>query len=272
MTKETQNVRPASPEQWYHHWWGKFIIVLLIWLAIVISIIVFFFVVSNQKIKTGELDYENWRDLSGYKQDLIDTLGVGDIFNENSSEAGNFLKVQQVDRQKVETDDDPFWGRVDAKVVIVEFSDFQCPYCRQMFPVVRELSNIYKDKVKFIFRDYPIADAHPWALLAAQAAECADDQGKFLFMHDKLFMNQSRLDALMIESLAQQSGLGMPKFKQCLSSEKYDQEVRQDFLTGTELGVKGTPSFFINGYRLQGIIPLEEFTKVVEYFLSLEAD
>lgn len=145
-------------------------------------------------------------------------------------------------------DDDPVKGDRNARLVLVEFSDYQCPFCERYF---REtLPEIEKDyiktgKLKYVFRDIPIEAAHKDAFKAAEAAGCAFDQGKFWEMHDRLFANQSALDPSSLLQHAQAIGLDMPKFQQCLDRGEYTTEVRKDMADGQKAGMTMTPTFFL---------------------------
>jgi len=154
-----------------------------------------------------------------------------------------------------------YWiGSAKPKVTIVEFADFACSYCKNSFSKIREISVKHKDDVKIIFRDYPM---HEESLALAMAARCAGEQGLFWLMHDKLFQNQGAAKDQLIE-LAKQIGADTVKFSQCLDSDKYAAQIQKDYDAGEELGVTGTPTWFINGYRVKGDIPYEVFAGVVE--------
>lgn len=169
-----------------------------------------------------------------------------------------------------ETTDDPFKGDENAKVVIVEFSDFECPFCLQAFPIVREVMSTYGDQIKFIYRDFPDTVSHPNAQKAAEAGECAHEQGKFWEMHDKMFINinYSGLSVPALKQYAQEIRLDTESFNKCLDEGRYEYEVLQDIADGYLLGVDATPTFFIDGHRIAGVIPLEEFKEAID--LGLE--
>ncbi len=175
-------------------------------------------------------------------------------------------------------DDDPALGREDAPVMIIEFSDFQCPFCKRFaeetFP---QLKRDYIDtgKVRFVFRDFPILRIHPNAGLAALAAECADEQGRFWEMHDLLFARQSEWAESapeqaqsLFEAYARELGLDDPAFSECLRTQRYADEVVNDLREGAEAGVRGTPAFFINGEKIEGAHPYEKFREVIEQALA----
>ena len=167
---------------------------------------------------------------------------------------------------QVSVDDDAVLGNKDAKVTIVEFSDYECPYCGRHFSeTYPQIKKDYIDtgKVKIVFRDFPLS-FHPNAQPAAEASECADEQGKFWEYHDALYQNQQILGSALYTQLAEQLGLDVQKFQQCIDSGRYRQEVQDDFAYGSQIGVSGTPTFFINGIGLVGAQPYEAFKQVIE--------
>ena len=157
----------------------------------------------------------------------------------------------------------PSRGPADAKVTIVEFSDFQCPYCGAAFSTVEQLMQQYAGKVKLVFRQFPLP-MHPQAAKAAEASLCAADQGKFWEYHDLLFKNQKKLEVADLKAHAASAGLDTAKFAQCLDSGAKKKQVDQDMEAGQAAGVNGTPAFFINGVFVNGAVPIEEFRKVVD--------
>ncbi len=165
----------------------------------------------------------------------------------------------------VSPDDDAIKGEVNAPVTIIEFSDYECPFCGRFFEqTLPELNEAYikTGKVKLIYRDFPL-DIHPNAQKAAEAAECAGEQGKYYEMHDKLFENQNALDVGSLKKYAKDIGLNTDEFNKCLDSGKMSDEVSQDFIDGQSYGVTGTPTFFINGKPLLGAQPFSEFEKII---------
>ncbi len=171
---------------------------------------------------------------------------------------------------QLETADDPYLGPAEANVVVVEFIDYQCPFSRQAFSPVRELALEYKDRVKFIVRDFPLNDIHPQAQPAAEAAGCAEAQGleKFWAYHDKLYLNQAALSENLYPTLAGQVGLDRVAFAACLASGERKAEITTDYLDGATAGVRGTPTYFINGRMVQGVIPKDKFAKVLDLLLK----
>jgi len=159
--------------------------------------------------------------------------------------------------------DAPVKGPASAKVTVVEFSDFQCPFCGRVNPTLKEIEDQYKGKIKIAFRNLPLP-FHDKAHLAAEAALAANEQGKFWQMHDKLFANQQALDRPSLEKYAQEIGLDMGKFKAALDSGKFKDKVDAEDKEGAAFGVTGTPTFFINGTRLVGAQPLESFKAAID--------
>ena len=175
-------------------------------------------------------------------------------------------------------DDDPALGDPKARVTIIEFADYQCPYCRQFwretFPRLKK-EYIDTGKVRFIYRDYPQA-VHQEAMLSAMAAECADDQGKYYEFHDKLFREQDRrgrdvvrFKAPDLKRWAADITLDTAAFNACLDEERHKDEVAKDFKDLEGLGFEGTPIFFVNGRALAGAHPFGTFQKVIEEFLRV---
>ncbi len=174
-------------------------------------------------------------------------------------------------RVEVSPDDDPTLGPPEAPVTIIEFSDFQCPYCARIQSALKELLRRYPKEVRLVFRDFPIEEIHPQALKAAEAAQCAGDQGKFWPYHDLLFSNRHKLSIEALKGYARKLDLELTQFDQCLSQDKYQEEVRRDMRDGLKSGVNSTPTFFINGRLISGAVPLEELEAVIAEELRLKA-
>ncbi len=159
--------------------------------------------------------------------------------------------------------DDPIYGSPDAPVIIVEFSDFQCPYCSRVNPTMEQIKSTYGDKVAIVFRDFPLP-MHKEAPKAGEAGQCANDQGKFWEYHDKLFENQRALTDDKLKAYAGELGLDVTAFSSCLDSGKYTAEVEADKKAGAAVGVAGTPAFFINGQFLNGARPFDSFKELID--------
>ena len=159
-------------------------------------------------------------------------------------------------------------GNPKAKVMIVEFSDFQCPYCGQVEGTLKTVLAKHEGNVALAFRDMPLSQIHPFAYGAAEASRCAGEQGKFWEYHDLLFGDQAGLDRNGLIAKAAKLQLDAKQFDTCISSEKYKAQIQQDNQEGTRVGVNGTPGFFINGVFLNGAQPEFAFEKMIEEQLS----
>jgi protein-disulfide isomerase len=184
----------------------------------------------------------------------------------------------------ISADNDPIIGNPDAPITIIEFSDFQCPFCARFYtqtlPLIHE-EYIETGKVKLVFRDFPIQSIHPNAVVASVASECANEQSKFKDMHDMLFEKQNEwnrqetVDALSLFSqYATQIQLQQETFDSCLTSGKYMDEISKDLKDGKDYGVSGTPGFFVGneqiGYvEIKGAQPFDSFKKIIDTQLGL---
>jgi protein-disulfide isomerase len=171
-------------------------------------------------------------------------------------------------RVEVSTDGAPVRGAADAPVTIVEFSDFECPFCKQTRPTLKQLLERYPGKVRLAYRDFPLDSIHPQARRAAEAARCAHDQGKFWEYHDVLFTQSPQLALEDLRRYAGQVGLDVTKFDGCLAAGVHKAAVQRDLDEGNRLGVTGTPAFFINGRTLTGAQPLEAFARLIDQELA----
>jgi protein-disulfide isomerase len=183
---------------------------------------------------------------------------------------------------KVAVGDNPMLGNPDAPLTLVEFSDYQCPFCRQFsestLPALRK-DYIDPGKLRYAFRDFPIAQIHPLARKAAEAARCAGDGGKYWDMHDLLFRNQRALRAEQVQAYAEQLHLDAQAFGTCLENAKYEAHVQRDFREGASAGVRGTPAFVlgktrtdgtVEGVLVSGLRSLDDFQHEVERLLAEE--
>jgi protein-disulfide isomerase len=164
--------------------------------------------------------------------------------------------------------DDPSQGKADAPVTLVEFSDFQCPFCLRVMPTLKDLRTKYGDRVRLVWKDFPLTQIHPQAFVAAQAGNCAREQGKFWEYHDKLFANQSSLQPESLKKYAADTGLDAAKFNQCLDSSKYEARVQDALASGGRLGIGSTPTVYVNGRMINGAQPIEVFQSVIDEELA----
>lgn len=206
--------------------------------------------------------------------------GIGSASNKQAALAGQPGAAPDVPTGPVDVsvDDDPVLGDPKAKVTVIEFSDFQCPFCRVMWrDTMPKLKSEYIDtgKIRFVYRDYPLP-FHDGGVPFAQAAQCAGDQGKFWEYHDKIYAEQDKKGQGTIEfagvpalkTWARDLGLKGAEFDQCLDSGKYKAEVEKDIADGQAVGVSGTPSTFINGRILVGAQPFDSFKKLIDEELA----
>lgn len=159
-------------------------------------------------------------------------------------------------------------GPRDAAVTVVEFSDFQCPYCKAAVGTLKQVAAQYPDRVRWVFRDFPIAALHPDAPLAHEAARCVAEQGKFWAYHDALYERASDLSPASLKKHAEEVGADPVAFAQCLDSHRQRAAVAADIEAGAALGVTGTPTFFVNGRPLVGNQSFPDFQKLIERELA----
>jgi len=159
-------------------------------------------------------------------------------------------------------------GDPDAPITIIEFADFQCPFCNRIEPALKDVLAQYQGKVKLSYRDFPLSQIHPNAKIAAEASRCALDQGKYWEMHDAMVADQSKLDEAALVKTAVGLGMDHKSFESCLKSGKYEAAVQQDFQAGSDAGVNATPTFFINGEFLSGVQSDADFARIIDRQLS----
>ena len=219
--------------KWYNRWWG--IVFLLVLVVVILGLAIFIY-------------------------NLVYYLEKGGNENTNSIISKNVT---------IETTDDPATGAANPLITIVEFGDFQCPYCKEEAPIIIRVVLQYSKEVKLIFRDFPISAVHPDAMGAALAADCAYEQGKFWEYHDLLYQNQDDLSIQNLLVMAKSLGLDFDKFSTCLANRKYENEIQNDLLDGVKLEITGTPTFFINGYKVQGVISYPTWVDLIEKYKLL---
>ncbi|MBP9718580.1 DsbA family protein [Candidatus Gracilibacteria bacterium] len=179
-------------------------------------------------------------------------------------------KLSEADMAKL-SDDDPSWGEANAPITMVEFSDFQCPYCSKYYDLVMpQITENYINtgKVRLIFRDFPLTELHPQAVTASHVADCALAQDKFQAMHDMLFAKQKEWSGNekgmeVFQSFAKKLGMNVKDYDKCMEDQVYLDEIKNDLVFGVSAGVNSTPSFFINGKLVEGALPYENFFKLI---------
>ncbi|MEM4337088.1 MAG: thioredoxin domain-containing protein [Candidatus Woesearchaeota archaeon] len=161
----------------------------------------------------------------------------------------------------------PYDGNASAKVVLTEYSDFECPACAYAEPIIRALRSEYKDKIAFRYINFPLTNIHPNAFSAAEASECANDQGKFWEYHDKLFENNRNLNKDTYLKIAREIGLNMTSFEICINSGAKKEVVIKDIKEALEKNIRGTPSFFVNDKYIENY-SYENLKKEIEEALK----
>ncbi len=207
---------------------------------------------------------------------LIDESLLNQIKEQMEEETNNEADSTQVnettlskERVIAEKKDRPTFGNPNASLVIVAFIDFECPFCQDAFPALRTIMNRYEKEVYFIFRNYPVLGDN--STMLAQASMCAHEQGKFLNLHDRLMVSQGQITSSeILQSLLIASGIEMTSFSQCLREEKYGNIIKEDIYDALDLGVTGTPTFFINGSRLPGVVTLEVWEQIFKKHQQLK--
>ncbi len=199
----------------------------------------------------------------------------GERFSEYLSHVREKYKVAvtlarpELPRLPVSVDDDPSKGPEDAPITIVQFAEFQCPYCGQAKETVDQVMKEYEGKIRMVFRDYPLS-FHDRAIPAAIAANCAGEQGKYWEMYDQLMANQQSLSEPDLTRCAANAGVDLAAWTTCRANPAQVAEVTADFEDGAKLGVNGTPAFFVNGIMLSGAQPFSAFKEITDRELSLE--
>jgi protein-disulfide isomerase len=155
-------------------------------------------------------------------------------------------------------------GPDDAPVTLVEYGDYQCPYCGQAYPIVKEIQRRLGDRLRFVFRNFPITTSHPHAQHAAEAAEVAATYGAFWEMHDTLYEHQSALDDDSLRSYAERIGIDVARFDEDMIAHRQRERVQEDFMSGVRSGVNGTPTFFVNGLRYDESWDVESLLAALE--------
>ncbi|HXS59353.1 MAG TPA: thioredoxin domain-containing protein [Candidatus Sulfopaludibacter sp.] len=152
----------------------------------------------------------------------------------------------------VDRNRDHIQGPDTAPITLVEYGDYECPYCGQAYPIIKQIQDYFQDNLRFVFRNFPLTQVHPHAQKAAEAAEAADTQNKFWNMHDYLYEHQQALDERHLEKYAKIIGLNLERFNDDMKTHIHASRIREDFLSGIQSGVNGTPSFYINEIRYDG--------------------
>jgi protein-disulfide isomerase len=209
--------------------------------------------------RMGENDLDEMRDrISTYLTEQRVVTIVADLRDQSATEI--LLEPARVEVEAI----GPSKGPDDAVVTIIEFSDFQCPYCQRVVPTIEQIVAKYPTQVRFVFRNLPLNRIHSRAQPVAEAAACADKQGNFWGYHDLIFANNRALSDEDLEGHASELGLEMPTFRQCVQDRETQQIVETDLAAAESLQISGTPSFLINGIHMHGALSLETLSEVID--------
>lgn len=192
---------------------------------------------------------------------------IKDALEKYEKEAAEKQKEQEFektlsDRAEVDVKTSPVLGKKNAEYTIIAFSDFQCPFCKRGDDTIKELRKKYGDRVRYVFKNFPLG-FHPEAAPAAKAALAAGKQGKFYEYHDKLFENQAKLGEELYVQIAKDLELNMEKFTKDRTSEETENQIKEDMKQAEVVGIQGTPGFILNGVKIYGAYPVEHFEKII---------
>jgi len=213
--------------------------------------------VEFEKVHDRIRDYLREQKIEAQKNEFFKSLRA-------KAKIASFLESPPVFRADVSVNGAPFKGAERAKVTIVKFEDFQCPYCKTVQPTFLDLLKRYDGKVRLVHKDLPLDTIHPQARPAAEAARCAGDQGKFWDYHDKLYAQSPKFGVEELKSAAKEVALDVAAFERCFAGGKFKGAVQRDVNEAAGLGLTGTPAFFINGREISGSQPIEAFTAIID--------
>ena len=219
---------------------------------------------GNASLEDGMQQVRNFLDERSYQTALGE-------FVERLKESYGVELLLEPYRVELEMADHPALGLGEAPVKIVEFSDFECPFCRRALPALEQIKEHYGDQIQIVFRQFPLNNIHPRAQKAAEASLCAHEQGQFWTLHDLLFQEPVELEVASLKAKADSLGLNTEAFNACLDSGKNADRVRSDIRDGVIAGVTGTPAVFINGRMVSGAQPFETYATIIDDELERSA-
>jgi protein-disulfide isomerase len=188
-----------------------------------------------------------------------------------NSDQGNLTPTPKVIRYNIPIDDDVVLGPETAAITVIEFSDYECPFCKKWHDeVFYKLRDQYGDQIRFVYRDFPLYGLHPNAASAAEAAQCAGAQNKYWEYHERLFSGEKSFGRASYVEFANQLNLDQPSFEKCIDDRTFQKEVEADYQFASELGIQSTPTFFINGLAIVGAQPFEVFERIINMELAGE--
>jgi protein-disulfide isomerase len=222
--------------KWYKTWWGVLLIIFSILIIITIISSAMYFFNTKKSIENGELQIDP---------------ETGEVFDVKKLREGS---------------SNYYLGTDNPELTIVMFSDLNCPYCRQAFPVIKQITKDYSNRVKIIYRDLPVIDST--SITLSEAARCAGEQGKFWIMVDELFKRQKEFELNELPDIAEGIGANKIQFANCLAEDRYLDAIRKDMKDAGTLGVKRTPTYILNEYIASGHMELDQFKIIIEQLLS----
>jgi protein-disulfide isomerase len=217
--------------------------------------------VEFEKVRDQIRNYLHEQKITERKIEYFKTLRI-------NGNVATYLKPPELVRVELSVNGAPSKGSETAQVTIVKFEDFQCPYCKEVQANYQEVLKRYDGKVRLVHKDLPLDQIHPQARQAAEAARCADDEGRFWEYHDKLYASSPNAAPEDLKSYAKDLGLKQDLFNKCLTSGKYKETIQKDVIEGARLGLRGTPKFFINGRELSGAQSVEVISQIIDEELS----
>ena len=233
-------------KKWFKRWWG----ILFVLVAILFILFLLYFM---------HLTINNIRHVN-----------KGDIYIQENNLwiTAEQFQERQVATAELFTSDDPWLGAEEPLVYIVGFESFGCPFCKDDQGNIRQMITKFGSIVRFIAKDFPTEGLHPDVFNAHLAAACANEQGRYWEFRDILFDNQGNFNKTNIKKLANQFGLNKQEFDSCFDSEKFAQEIRQDYAQGVQADVVGTPSYLVNGNLIPGAIPYDMWEEIIGFILK----
>jgi len=258
-------IQPIMTKRWYQTWWGVVLSIFLVGVGLFVAVFIgitghylwemkhggiIVFLPSDSSNSTGK------NSSSTVSPPQLTASG----FTQATASTAPTAELGQVNRHTIEAGTNPILGSAAAPITIVEFFDFKCPYSKAAAPILQQVAAQYGKKVKIIVRDFPAESIHPGTTDLARVAYCAKQQGKYWPMNVMLFQDQDQLtDTLSddeVSQLAASVGLNLPVLQTCLASPAALSAVTADYLAGAQAGVDGTPTFFVNGQKVEGVVPL----------------
>lgn len=244
-----------KPPHWYSHVWGKILIVVGIALLLFLGLVIITTARYWLQLKDGEQPSFIQEHYSRFTAAKVTGVAQGGV-----------------DRTILESADDPYLGFPGAQVVVVVFADYKCPNCRVALPILQKVMEKYGYNVKMIVRDFPAESIHPGATTLAEVANCAREQDRFWQMHDLLYQEQdmigASLESSQLEQLTLIAGVDIAALQACMVRPDIEKEINQDYLDGARFGVAGTPTFFVNGDRVEGVVPYEAWENYLKAVLK----